>query len=40
VLFGLFVVYGLSGYVVALWFWAKGNPVSLVQTSSEPGDEK
>jgi hypothetical protein len=25
---------------VALWFWAKGNPVSLVQTSSEPGDEK
>jgi CDP-diacylglycerol--serine O-phosphatidyltransferase len=40
VLFGLFVVYGLSGYAVALWFWAKGNPVSLVQTSSEPGDEK
>jgi len=40
VLFGLFVVYGLSGYVVALWFWAKGNPVSLVQTSSEPSDEK
>jgi len=25
---------------VALWFWAKGKPVSLVQTSSEPGDEK
>ncbi len=39
VLFGLFVVYGLSGYAVALWHWAKGRPVSIVQTSSEAADE-
>ncbi len=40
VLFGLFVTYGLSGYVVAVWFWAKGRPVSIVQTQSEPGEDK
>ncbi len=40
VLFGLFVIYGLSGYGVAVWFWLKGRPVSLVQTSSEPGEDK
>ncbi len=40
VLFGLFVVYGLSGYGVALWQGTKGKPVSLVQTSSESGDDK
>jgi CDP-diacylglycerol--serine O-phosphatidyltransferase len=39
VLFGLFVIYGLSGYAVAVWFWTKGRPVSIVQTSSESGDE-
>ncbi len=39
VLFGLFVIYGLSGYAVAVWFWAKGRPVSIVQTSAESGDE-
>ncbi len=31
-LFALFVVYGLSGYVVLLWRWRKGRPISLVQT--------
>ena len=40
VLFGLFVIYGLSGYAVAGWQWVKGRPVSIVQTSSEPGEDK
>ncbi len=40
VLFGLFVIYGLSGYAVAVWQWMKGRPVSIVQTSSESGEEK
>ncbi|MEY3720662.1 MAG: CDP-diacylglycerol--serine O-phosphatidyltransferase [Pseudomonadota bacterium] len=36
VLFGLFVIYGLSGYGVFFWQWFKGRPVSIVQTSDEP----
>lgn len=40
VLFGLFVIYGLSGYAVAVWHWAKGRPVSIVQTEPEHGDDK
>ncbi len=40
VLFGLFVIYGLSGYGVFFWQWFKGKPVSIVQTSDEPGDGK
>ncbi len=40
VLFGLFVIYGLSGYGVAAWQWAKGRPVSIVQTEPENGDDK
>jgi CDP-diacylglycerol--serine O-phosphatidyltransferase len=39
VLFGLFVMYGLSGYVVLLWQWRKGRPVSIVQTSVDAHDE-
>ncbi len=39
VLFGLFVIYGLSGYGVFFWQWFKGRPVSIVQTSDEPGDK-
>ncbi|CAN5884877.1 CDP-diacylglycerol--serine O-phosphatidyltransferase [soil metagenome] len=35
VLFGLFVLYGLSGYAVLLWRWRKGRPVSLMQTTLE-----
>lgn len=35
VLFGLFVVYGLSGYVVYVWHKLKGRPVSIVQTEEE-----
>jgi CDP-diacylglycerol--serine O-phosphatidyltransferase len=38
VLWPLFVVYGLSGYVVYLWRLAKGKPVSIVQTEEEPLD--
>jgi CDP-diacylglycerol---serine O-phosphatidyltransferase len=38
VLFGLFVVYGLSGYAVYLWRFFKGRPVSIVQPKSEEKD--
>ena len=40
VLFGLFVAYGLSGYVVFFWRWFKGRPVSIVQTSVDSNDDK
>lgn len=40
VLFGLFVLYGLSGYGVYFWRLFKGTPVSIVQTSPEPLDDK
>lgn len=39
VLFGLFVLYGLSGYIVLLWQWRNGRPVSIVQTSVETHEE-
>jgi CDP-diacylglycerol--serine O-phosphatidyltransferase len=40
VLFGLFVLYGLSGYAVYGWRWFKGKPVALVQTAKiEPARE-
>lgn len=35
VLFGLFVLYGVSGYVVYIWHKIKGNPVSIVQTKED-----
>ncbi|HEX2603061.1 MAG TPA: CDP-diacylglycerol--serine O-phosphatidyltransferase [Oxalicibacterium sp.] len=38
VLFGLFVLYGLSGYVVYFWRRAKGRPVSIVQTEMDHED--
>lgn len=40
VLFGLFVVYGLSGYGVFFWRFIKGQPVSIVQTVQDTGEEK
>ena len=40
VLFGLFVIYGLSGYSVFFWHWFNGKPVSIVETSDEPGTDK
>jgi CDP-diacylglycerol--serine O-phosphatidyltransferase len=38
VLFGLFVLYGLSGYVIYFWRLAKGKPVSIVQTEMDNDD--
>jgi CDP-diacylglycerol--serine O-phosphatidyltransferase len=35
VLFGVFVAYGLSGYVVYFWRMAKGKPVSIIPTDEE-----
>jgi CDP-diacylglycerol--serine O-phosphatidyltransferase len=40
VLFGLFVLYGLSGYGVYLWRWFRGQRTSIVQTTSEHPDER
>src|SRR5438067_13636445 len=38
VLWPLFVLYGLSGYVVLAWRFAKGKPVSIIQTEDESFD--
>lgn len=40
VLFGLFVLYGLSGYVVYFWRLFKGKPVSIVQIQPESAEDK
>jgi len=40
VLFGLFVLYGLSGYAVYIWRKAKGKPVSVISTSTDEPDER
>ena len=40
VLFGVFVAYGLSGYVVYAWRKAKGEPVSLISMSTDEPDER
>jgi CDP-diacylglycerol--serine O-phosphatidyltransferase len=40
VLFGLFVLYGLSGYGVYFWRLFKGKPVSIIQTETEPVGDK
>jgi CDP-diacylglycerol--serine O-phosphatidyltransferase len=40
VLFGVFVVYGLSGYLVYAWRKAKGEPVSLISMSTDEPDER
>ena len=39
VLFSLFVIYGLSGYVVYAWRKAKGQPVSVISISTDEPDE-
>ena len=39
-LFGLFVSYGLSGYVVYFWRLFKGKPVSIIETTTDPSDDK
>ena len=40
VLFGLFCVYGLSGYAVYGWRKSKGKPVSVIATSTDEPDER
>jgi len=40
VLFGLFVVYGLSGYAVYVWRKSKGKPTSVISTSTDEPDER
>ena len=39
VLFGIFCLYGLSGYVVYAWRKMKGKPVSVIATSTDEPDE-
>ena len=39
-LFGIFCLYGLSGYVVYGWRKMKGKPVSVIATSIDEPDEK
>ncbi|MCE2915458.1 MAG: CDP-diacylglycerol--serine O-phosphatidyltransferase [Rubrivivax sp.] len=39
-LFGLFCIYGLSGYVIYAWRKAKGQPASVIATSTDEPDEK
>jgi CDP-diacylglycerol--serine O-phosphatidyltransferase len=40
VLFGLFVMYGFSGYAVYAWRKAKGHHSSVISTSTDEPDEK
>ncbi|HEY8025664.1 MAG TPA: CDP-diacylglycerol--serine O-phosphatidyltransferase [Burkholderiaceae bacterium] len=40
ILFGLFVLYGLSGYGALVWRFAKGKPVSIVQTDIDSLEDK
>jgi CDP-diacylglycerol--serine O-phosphatidyltransferase len=40
VLFGLFVLYGVSGYLLYGWRRAKGQPTSLISTSTDEPDER
>lgn len=40
VLFGLFVLYGLSGYVLYGWRRFKGQPTSVISTSTDEPDER
>jgi CDP-diacylglycerol--serine O-phosphatidyltransferase len=39
-LFGVFCVYGFSGYGVYVWRKMKGRPVSVIATSTDEPDEK
>lgn len=40
VVFGLFVLYGLSGYVLYGWRKAKGQQTSVISTSTDEPDER
>jgi CDP-diacylglycerol--serine O-phosphatidyltransferase len=40
VIFGLFVLYGLSGYVLYLWRRSRGLQASVISTSTDEPDEQ
>jgi CDP-diacylglycerol---serine O-phosphatidyltransferase len=40
IIFGLFIAYGLSGYVVYVWRKAKGLQTSVIATSTDEPDER
>lgn len=40
VLFALFIIYGLSGYVLYAWRRVKGQPTSVISTSTDEPDEQ
>jgi len=40
VLFAVFVGYGLSGYVIYIWRKAKGQPTSMISTSTDEPEER
>ncbi len=40
VLFGLFLVYGFSGYAMYFWRRSKGRPTSVISTSTDEPDER
>lgn len=40
VLFGLFLLYGFSGYAMYFWRKAKGRPTSVISTSTDEPDER
>ena len=40
VLFAIFVAYGLSGYAIYLWRKAKGQPASMISTSTDEPEER
>ncbi len=40
VMFGLFVLYGLSGYVLYFWRKTKGIPTSVISTSTDEPEER
>ena len=40
VLFGMFVLYGLSGYIIYFWRLFKGKPVSIIDTENVESEEK
>ncbi|MDD2809772.1 CDP-diacylglycerol--serine O-phosphatidyltransferase [Rhodoferax sp.] len=40
VMFGLFVLYGLSGFILYFWRKAKGIPTSVISTSTDEPEER
>jgi CDP-diacylglycerol--serine O-phosphatidyltransferase len=40
VMFAVFVMYGLSGYVIYFWRKTKGIPTSVISTSKDEPEER